>query len=102
LAVAEVLKAGDFGDAVLNRATTFQPWIQLARCDAVIIKKSFNGATTFQPWILQASISGCLKGLFPFQWGHDFSAMDTVVRQRLLVDPANKFQWGHDFSAMDT
>jgi len=37
-----------------------------------------------------------------FQWGHDFSAMDTVVRQRLLVDPANKFQWGHDFSAMDT
>ena len=36
-----------------------------------------------------------------FQWGHDFSAMDTSDKTG-NVTLVQKFQWGHDFSAMDT
>ena len=34
-----------------------------------------------------------------FQWGHDFSAMDRFLRA--TFDEVGEFQWGHDFSAMD-
>ena len=38
---------------------------------------------------------------FGFQWGHDFSAMDTR-KQRGRNGEEYKFQWGHGFSAVDT
>ena len=60
----------------------------------------FNGATTFQPWIQRFGLD-VWYGSFGLQWGHDFSAMDTIRsfrHARLAVE----LQWGHDFSAMDT
>ena len=37
-----------------------------------------------------------------FQWGHDFSAMDTTQMHTYRCYGCQAFQWGHDFSAMDT
>ena len=37
-----------------------------------------------------------------FQWGHDFSAMDTWVTMGGHMDRFYMFRWGHGFSAMDT
>ena len=36
-----------------------------------------------------------------FQWGHDFSAVDTWSVEDAL-EAMEMFQWGHDFSAVDT
>ena len=42
------------------------------RCDLC-----FNGATTFQPWIAYALDNVDIVVSMMFQWGHDFSAMDS-------------------------
>jgi len=36
-----------------------------------------------------------------FQWGHDFSAMDSLDAAHDALPDIPEFQWGHDFSAMD-
>ena len=60
----------------------------------------FNGATTFQPWIRgELFVVGVWRQ--EFQWGHDFSAVDTWASARGWMK-SEKFQWGHDFSAVDT
>ena len=39
---------------------------------------------------------------FGFQWGHDFSAMDSTEERDMYSEDEDTFQWGHDFSAMDS
>ena len=65
-------------DIGFNGATTFQPWIagrQIWETDS-LGQARFNGATTFQPWIGERTTAKQV-GSSTFQWGHDFSAMDS-------------------------
>ena len=36
------------------------------------------------------------------QWGHRFSAVDTINIATIVWRNYSGFQWGHDFSAVDT
>ena len=68
---------GRDGEEGFNGATTFQPWIPALEGSCPNKNLGFNGATTFQPWIheIYARKGSASKHLF--QWGHDFSAVDT-------------------------
>ena len=72
-----------------NGAMTFQPWIQQFASHKFRRRQScFNGAMTFQPWIRVGYLVSRMV-LDAFQWGHDFSAMDTsktaIVRAAITV-----------------
>ena len=80
-----------------NGATTFQPWILQGCSWFKLLSDSFNGATTFQPWIHRfPRLNGRRRDMF--QWGHDFSAMDTVIclahynKRRRSFNGATTFQ----------
>ena len=84
-----------------NGATTFQPW----KCSSMLswpasCRACFNGATTFQPWKCDCSarLSAQLRML---QWGHDFSAVEIIIRSRWTCSCEDLLQWGHDFSAVE-
>ena len=93
-----------------NGATTFQPWIRgilrwqrtqpllvsmgprlfsrgyfVWLTDRQELNKRFNGATTFQPWI-HVPVYNQYTLIPSFQWGHDFSAVDTPRLGHWLPD----------------
>ncbi len=61
---------------------------------------SFNGATAFQPWRRQLHC-GMHILVGELQWGHGFSAVETLVEEVNQLNKA-RLQWGHGFSAVET
>ena len=84
-----------------NGAMTFQPWIQWFQVNTRSTALSgFNGAMTFQPWI-RAHRDGGGRGTLSFNGAMTFQPWIHVLN-RLRETYDYRFQWGHDFSAMDT
>jgi hypothetical protein len=87
-----------FMEERFNGATTFQPWIPSMKKLQTFLMSGFNGATTFQPWI-QERKKDVFSFLGMFQWGHDFSAMDTAaIFWPLLLSKKSRFSRGSSTS----
>ena len=112
--------------ARFNGAMASQPWRHRGTRLLLSLRPCFNGAMASQPWRHVRTSAGPIArraasmgpwllshgdkqtapkrkvAAKPLQWGHGFSAMETLILHLSPTIPQSTLQWGHGFSAMET